>query len=497
MVSDRKNTEQNCEIKTYGSPPIDLQSKQLYEQVYGKKTIELAHILRCTEHEISKDSVPPYILFQLIKSFFAAIKSTDPLAFHQDLARRVLEKEFKTKKVPSASIDLLAREICNTLNKMEDKLFPISWLQKTEESIDQVARQKGCGDSVLNIIEIDSPNADKECFNEKNIFKPLSVYLNSLESTGIAGKEQAQKIKEIDVGTESDFWFKTQQREEGEHFFHSAAFMGIARILWEDKVKERITFDKTYPPSLCKPTNKNIISLFNATKETSSNSDAVHLVKGTNIIGKVEIPTIPRLLIQRVINGIGKINTVVGHKALRYAVSLPFKQKLNGVRDFRVKEFEGGFVELGKEMGLVQKKNLNELREILYALKYLELQNVKESRITQGKLIDVTHFISPNTGRDDGLILTVLPTLVAYGEVDCKGTLLIPMATQSPPVKGIVSKPLYASLYHLQMILMEEFSEKSIELNQYKCIKISDEDWDRMLLKANINRKYKDPIKKG
>jgi len=37
MVSDRKNTEQNCEIKTYGSPPIDLQSKQLYEQVYGKK----------------------------------------------------------------------------------------------------------------------------------------------------------------------------------------------------------------------------------------------------------------------------------------------------------------------------------------------------------------------------------------------------------------------------------------------------------------------------
>jgi len=71
-----------------------------------------------------------------------------------------------------------------------------------------------------------------------------------------------------------------------------------------------------------------------------------------------------------VFRGVGKINTVVDHKALRYAVSLPFEQKLKGVADFMVREYEGGFVELGEEMGLTHKKHLAELREILYALTY-------------------------------------------------------------------------------------------------------------------------------
>jgi len=60
MTSD--NTEQNCIIETYGFTPIDAQSKKLYEQFYGKKTIELAHILKYIEFETSKESLPPHIL---------------------------------------------------------------------------------------------------------------------------------------------------------------------------------------------------------------------------------------------------------------------------------------------------------------------------------------------------------------------------------------------------------------------------------------------------
>lgn len=495
MTSD--NTEQNCIIETYGFAPIDAQSKNLYEQVYGKKTIELAHILRCIELETSKESLPPHILFQLIKSFFGAIKSQDPLAFHHDLSRRVLENEHKTKEVPSSSIDLLAREICNAFNDMGDKLFPISWMQDAEESLNQSAKEDVVGDSVLNIIEIDNPKVDEECFNEKKVFKPLSVYLKFLEATGKRGKEQAEKIKERNVGSASEFWFKTQEREEEEHFFHSAAFLGFARILWEDKVKKRITFDGKYPPCTVKPTFKTLGSIISAKKDASSNPDAINLVKGINIVGTIDIPLVPITLHDKVFRGVGKINTVVGHKALRYAVSLPFEQKLKGVADFRVREFDGGFVELGEEMGITHKKHLTELREILYALKHLDIPNIKDSRITKGKLVDVTHFRSQKTGREDGLILTVLPTLVAYGEFDCTGMLLIPMATLPPPVKGIAPTQYHASLYYLQMTLLEEFSDKSKEFYQHKCIKIGDEDWDRLLVKANIPIKYKEAVLRG
>jgi len=495
MTSD--NTEQNCIIETYGFTPIDAQSKNLYEQVYGKRTIELAHILRCIELETSKDSLPPHVLFQLIKSFFGAIKSQDPLAFHHDLSRKVLENEHKTKEIPSSSIDLLAREICNSFNEMGDKLFPIPLMQDALDSLDQSAKENGEGDSVLNIIEIDNPNADKECFNEKKVFRPLSIYLKFLESTGKRGKKQSEKIKERDVGAAPEFWFKTQGRGKNEHFFHSAAFLGFARILWEDKVKKRITFDGKYPPSTVKPTFETLSSIISAKKDVSSNPDAINLVKGIDIVGTIDIPLVPTSLHDKVFRGVGKINTVVGHKALRYAVSLPFEQKLKGVADFRVREFEGGFVELGEEMGLTNKRQLAELREVLYAIKHLDIPNIKDSRITKGRLVDVTHFRSQKTGREDGLILTVLPTLVAYGEVDCTGMLLIPMATLPPPVKGIAPTQYHAPLYYLQMTLLEEFSDKSKEFYQHKCIKISDEDWDRLLVKANIPIKYKEAVIKG
>lgn len=495
MTSD--NVEQNCIIETYGFAPIDSQSKNLYEQVYGKKTIELAHILRCIEFETSKESLPPHILFQLIKSFFGAIKSQDPLAFHHDLSRRVLEKEYKTNEVPSSPIDLLARETCNAFNDMGDKLFLIPWMQHAEESLNQSAKEDGAVDSVLNIIEIDNPQADEECFNKKNVFKPLSVYLKFLEATGKRGEEQAEKIKERNVGSASEFWFKTQEREKEEHFFHSAAFLGFARILWEDRVKKRITFDKKYPPCTIKPIFKNLSSIISAKKDSSSDPDVINLVKGIDVVGKIDIPLVPNILHDKVFRGVGKINTVVGHKTLRYAVSFPLEQKLKGVEDFRIREYERGFVELGEEMGIKHKKHLAELREILYALKHLDIPNIKDSRITKGRLIDVTHFRSQKTGREDGLILTVLPTLVPYGEVDCTGMLLIPMATLPPPVKGIAPTQYHASLYYLQMTLLEEFSDKSKEFYQHKCIKIGDEDWDRLLVKANIPIKYKEAILRG
>jgi len=380
-------------IETYGFAPIDEQSKNAYERIYGKKTLALAHILRCIELETSKENTPPHVLSQLIKSFFGAIKSQDPLAFHHDLARRILEIEHKIKEIPSKSVDLLAREICKAFNDIGNKLFPIQWILETEEYLVQTAKESGAGDSVLNIIETENPYADKECFTEKGVFKPLSIYMTSVKLMGVKGKEQAKRIKKMDVGASSEFWFKSKGRKENEHFFHSAAFLGVAQILWADKVKERITFDVKYPPCTVKPTWEVLSSILSAKRDTSSNTDTINLVKGIDIVGTIDIPLVLTTLRDKVFRGAGKINTVVGHKALRYAVSLPFEQKLRGVADFRVREFEGGFVELGEEMGInSSKKQLAELREIFYALKHLDILNIKDSRITNGRLIDVTHF---------------------------------------------------------------------------------------------------------
>lgn len=306
-------------------------------------------------------------------------------------------------------------------------------------------------------IEIDGSGADKDCFSNKGVFKPLEVYLTFLGSIGKKGKEHAEKIRKKGVGANSEFWFQSQEKSEGERFFHSAAFLGLSRIIWEDKVKKRVVFDERFPASVVKPSFEILSSIMSSKKDEKSMPTTINLIKGTDVVGRIETPLVPTTFLDKVFRGVGKINTVVGHKALRYAVVLPFEQKLQGIPDFRVKEFDGGFVELGEEMGITHKKSLAELREILYALKYLEVPNIQESRITQGRLLDVTHFRSLRTGREDGLILTVLPTLVAYGAVDCTGMLLIPMATLPPPVRGVAATQYHAALYYLQMTLLEEF----------------------------------------
>ena len=492
---ETRTKEQACFIETQGFR-TDAHSRDIYESIYGKEALELNHILHCIELEITKENITPHVLFQLIKSFFRTIKSKDPLRFHHDLARKVLNNEYKNKKLDSELTDLLAREICTNFNDIEIKLFSIPWTEEAKDFLNKVAQEQGAGESVLNIIEMDGPDANKDCFNKKGIFKPLAVYLKFLEATGKKGKELAKKIRTQKVETNSEFWFESKKKREGEYFFHSAAFLGFSRILWEDKVKERVLFYDKFPTCTVKPTVEILNSIISA-KTDNTSSDSINLIKGTAIVGAIDIPLVPPALHDRVFRGIGKINTVVGHKTLRYAVSLPFEQKLNGVADFRVKEFDRGFVELGEEMGVTQKKQLTELREILYALKHLDIPNIKDSRITKGRLIDVTHFRSPKTGREDGLILTTLPTLVAYGEINCTGMLLIPIPTLSPPVQNIAAKQFHAALYHLQMVLLEEYSDKSKEFYRHKCIQITDGDWQRMLTKVNIPIKYKDRILGG
>ena len=67
----------------------------------------------------------------------------------------------------------------------------------------------------------------------------------------------------------------------------------------------------------------------------------------------------------------------------------------------------------------------------------------------------------------------------------------------APQVKGIAPNQYHGAFYYLQMIILEEFSNKSKELFQHKCVQITEDDWDRLLKKANIPLKYRSRILEG
>lgn len=484
----------NIPIETYGIKHSDNQKRE-YISTYGDQTFEMVYIFRCIEEELSRSEIPPHILYQLIQAFLKAIKNKDPTVFHYNLARKIIDREQEYNKSNSQAVDLLARELCDTLNNLEEKIFDIRRAEEEKNALDKIAIKDKCPPSLFSIIEKKGKIINDECFNAKKEFKPLSVYLKIIQYSGAFGKKRAKEIRKEKVNSELSFWFEPGTKEPGEHFFHSAAFLGLTGILWVDKIKKRLKFDNNFPASIKKPTFDQLTDLFLA--EEDRNNNIINIVKGADIIGKVEILAVPQNLHERIIRGVKKINTVICHKAIRYATALPFNQKLKGITHYMTRKYDRGFVEIGEEMGITSGKQLAELRDVLWVFHYLEMQNIKTSSVVSGNLLNLTKYKSAKTGRQDGIILTILPTLVDYGETSLSERLLIPMAMIAPPVNDILPPQYHASLYLLQMLIFKIFSDKSIEFYQYGCICIKDTDWNRLFNESNIPLKYKSEIISG
>ena len=481
---------------------IDPEVKKKYIEAYGEKELTTAHVFSCIIKELTENPDPrPHVLIQIIIQFFKAINSKDPMSFHQDIARIALselEGGEKNDTNRNHHVDFLARELCESCNRIGEKIFSVPEISLRISELNKTVTTLNLKKSAFEVVEIPlkmNKDIDQKCFT-KGVFTPLHIYYKELELSGIKGRQRARELKKEKIKADYKFWFLVPPKE-GEPFFFSVAFIGLAKRLWEDKISKRIGYVEKYPPCLLSKPYAAINNLMGSKKEQGETNKQVNLVKGKQLIAQINTPLIPPEFIDKVMKGAGKLNTVIGHKTLRYAISMTYRQKLEGVADFRVKTFDRGFQQLAEEMGVSHKKRIIELREIMYALKHLDVTNITENKATTGRLIDIAHFRSNSTGREDGLVLTILPTLVANGEATAKGMFLIPMATLSPPTKDIAPTQLHANLYHLQMLVIETFSTKSKELFQHKCIKIDEKEWEQLLNKANLPLKYKEKIIEG
>lgn len=476
---------------------IDAKIKNKYIEICGEKELKTGHIFACIQHELKKNNNPsPHVLLQILIYFFNAIKSKDPMCFHKDISRYVLQNilgDNKNNLERDFQVDLLARDFCEVCNKIGDKIFSISDIVSLINTINQNIKNIDQQSSVFEIIEFPTSEIDQKCF-KRNLFIPIDVYCKELELIGPNSQLHSKKIKERDLKADSSFWFSFPP-ESGKLFTNSPAFLGLAKRIWEDRTSKRIQFDEKYPPTVVKPIFKTLCLTMSSVHE--KNSESLNLINKNKTVAKIDIPLVPKSLIDKVFKGVNKLNTVIGHKILRYSVNLPFEQKLIGIEDFRTKKFDGGFPEIGREMNIFNKRSINDIREIYFTLNYLDFPSIKIDKLVNGRLIDLCQYKSPKTGREDGLILTILPTLVGIGEIDCSGMLLIPLVKNFPPVKGVAPNQLHANLYLLQMLIFEKFSNNSIELYKFKYIKITNEEIKEFLKKANIPICYVDRILDG
>ncbi len=117
----------------------------------------------------------------------------------------------------------------------------------------------------------------------------------------------------------------------------------------------------------------------------------IQIIRQENLIGKIDIPTVPAHLMSQIFKGVSKLNSVYGHRVFRFEVQEPFRQMVAGNTDYRVIKLDEGYTELAQRLNLKGKKAITILKEILYAQAYLEFCSQNFS----GNLIQLTKYLSP------------------------------------------------------------------------------------------------------
>lgn len=477
---------------------------QKYKNSTGDEALEVVYKLYLLKEEI-RSVCKPHVAMQIVKEFFLVICPVDPLPFHFDIARKILSK----KEIDdSNAVDLLARrflEHCKKINavmKLPECL--ISLLQSCSEEV-----QKNDGlfqSSPLEIMELgETSDQFENHFIRNGMFLWDWCYVKIVSGIGRQGKDLSQKVErklkshlkrfqEAKNGRVLEFLFIKEDVDNTQHFYHSPAFLGLCEILWHEEVEKLVKFSRKNIPSLSTNVHVPICRILGSRSEVVERHDQgqIQIFEQNDLLGTINIPVIPGKILPMVFKGASKLNSVYGHKLIRFQIQEPFRKMVLGDTDYRVIKLDRGKSELAEILGFKGRKAVTIIGEILYAEAYF---NFSQKGIS-GNLIQLTNYRSPITHRDDGLLITVgtmlLPfqTFEAYRNGECG--LLIPLL-KDPPLVGSNNRTI-ASLYSLQMNIMAEFSKQSVELFRSGCIHISKDCWEEFCWENKISPSFSKTI---
>lgn len=195
-----------------------------------------------------------------------------------------------------------------------------------------------------------------------------------------------------------------------------------------------------------------------------------------------EVAAIDPKLMPLITKGTQYLNSIYHHKLLRYECKTGFENWVQGRADPRVIRFERGETEIAEILGFRFKDAPSILKSLLHAQAHMNFYFDDGSR---GNLIVLREFRSRITNREEGLEIVLGTQLMPYYtfHTDRRGRLLVPV----PDLPPLVSAPQYhAGQALLQMLIMEEFTNQSIDLATIGSIEITDDRWMAFLQQSGL-----------
>jgi hypothetical protein len=256
----------------------------------------------------------------------------------------------------------------------------------------------------------------------------------------------------------------------------------LAEILWKDRAEIQFQKFKKHLPALTLTVQRPLSKILSSRAEISMNQERASVVYEGKIIAETSL--IESQYGALLAKGIQSFGSIYHHKLLRYECQTGYENWIEGKAEPRVIRFERGETEIAEILGFKFKQAPGIIKSLLYAQARMMFHF---DDANQGHLIALRKFKSRNTSREEGLEITLSTQLMPYYtfQTDRRGRLLVPM----PALPPFVSAPQYhAGQALLQMFIMEEFTNRSMELTSEMSIEIPEEKWSDWLKQSGLPR---------
>lgn len=415
-----------------------------------------------------------------IINFFS---SEDPSKLHYQVSREVL-REYGGDALESQEKirDLLARELVGECRNFASKIIPSPLLQEKANDKTLFVLKKECGEPFEHLTTAVS---DKLWID--------NVFLEHLTSIGKNGYDLAKKLSVASKRWLEEYLIFGQtlklfrlwiDLEEQPYFCRYLKV--FAEIVWKDRVQSIWEKQSKHVPAITKgvliTTIKPPLSK-NCKVEVSETKITCYSEEGKSI---AIVPCVDPKLVNLICRGMEGFSSLTGHKLFRWQVRTGFENWANNSEDPRLICTKGGYEGIANLIGCSNsKKSPTEVKAILYAQAH-------------------AHFQFPHGGSGNMIILREMDKLrngeptninIILGELlfpnfthmlpQGEKKRLVPI-TELPPLIG--SKNTHAAQAMLQLLILEEFSDKSDALFKKRSIRITLDRWEQLAKESKLPR---------
>jgi hypothetical protein len=330
------------------------------------------------------------------------------------------------------------------------------------------------------------------------MLKADALLADALATIGTTGKKHADKVREASRkrwGEQAEL-FKQWESKAGK----PPGFIDLlVDALWPDVVEPRLKREQNLiAPALTR-------TVFDASMrgihgKGRTLGDTLELFSGADKVAMVDperfarlsriIPTLNRQLLER---KIAALASEPSHRFLRWIVHRGFENIKTGTQDPRRVYVTGGLDALRQLLKLKSHKHRGTLRDILDALQVVQLPIFggghvsllmwDEIKATKNRQAEIRITLG------DPLMPGFTHALTGRGRSKDEAARLVPVPSNELLPPGVGRPNDRAAQAALQMLVMREFSDQSIELVEQGAVHIPGKKWDRLADEAELPKK--------